>query len=88
MGVRALALLLLCACSVRPTPDPKPVPDAGCAAACDNQREHRCKGGEPTEDGYPCEAVCKNAEDLLPGSYHTPCVAGAGDCAEVDECFR
>jgi len=77
--------LVGCVPTQRP-PDGPPVADAGCAAACETLRRLPCPAGQPTEDGVPCEGVCQSVEDVLPGEYHTACVAGSTSCAQADEC--
>lgn len=72
--------------------------DAGagdCAAACANLELLGCDGAEGspgvdeefgTADDVSCEAVCVDVE-ANGVSMHTGCVAAAGSCEAVDECF-
>ena len=72
--------------------------DAGvsdCAAACANLELLGCDGAEGspgldeeygTSDDVPCDQVCRETEaGGIP--MHTACVAAAGSCDVVDECF-
>ena len=72
--------------------------DAGvsdCAAACANLELLGCDGAEGspgldeeygTSDDVPCDQVCRETEaGGIP--MHTACVAAAGSCDAVDECF-
>ena len=88
MTLRAVLVMLAAGCVTGPVEPLPPVVDAGCMEACSVQRELRCEGGEPTEDGEPCESVCDVSEDLVPGSYHTGCVSASRDCDEVERCFE
>lgn len=77
-------------CNHNPAPTPGVLTlDAGgpCAAVCNRGRALGCHWAAPTPQGYPCEAVCENANDPAgPIHWDMACRVSAADCDAEARC--
>ena len=85
--MRAVLLTLtLVGCTAVDVPHRPPADPSGCPAACERLRELGCPEGDPTPEGAPCEAVCREVQASQLGVIDTQCLIAAPSCAAAGEC--